>query len=255
MSGSVRSSGRHSNQHTFSDGPDRTPLYRTEPDEPGTFPILDPNLSRARDPKAGNTGENPGFRSETLRSHRVLWTPILRIWQRPISAACRRIQAGLVHNICDFAAHRAPAPAQLDPAPIGGGPSVLTSQFRPASVPNMRTSTSAAARVSPHQIRGQCQDAPLQRLHPPPALPAAFIRAMLPSFRSGSRFMNWQTPVALALVAVTAAAFLWRRFRPRRFSLARDTHCGCGSSPTGARPPGFRVEGRRGERPRITLTS
>jgi hypothetical protein len=68
--------------------------------------------------------------------------------------------------------------------------------------------------------------------------------------------MNWQTPIAIALVAATAAAFAWRRFRPRRFSLTRDTPCGCTpSSSSGQHPPGLRVEGRRGERPRITLTS
>lgn len=198
----MRSPGRHSNQHTFSDEPDRTPLYRTEPDEPGTFPILDPGPDRARSPKAQNTGENPGFRSETLRSHRMLWTPILRIWQNPISPACGRIQAGLVHNAWECDAHRRPAPSIASP------------------------------RLAVRLLPGDADSIP-----------------------AGFRFMNWQTPVALVLVAATAAAFLWRRFRPKRFSLGRDTHCGCGSSPTGARPPGFRVEGRRGERPRITLTS
>lgn len=65
--------------------------------------------------------------------------------------------------------------------------------------------------------------------------------------------MNWQTPVALLIVAVAAIAFLWRQFRPRRFSLTRDTACGCSSRPGGATPPGYIVHGRRGEPQQITL--
>lgn len=64
--------------------------------------------------------------------------------------------------------------------------------------------------------------------------------------------MNWQTPVALVLVALTALAFLWRRFRPRRFSFHKSIPCGC-TSATPPRSGGLVVSGRRGEAPRITL--
>lgn len=63
----------------------------------------------------------------------------------------------------------------------------------------------------------------------------------------------WQTPVALGIVAVTAALFAWRRLRPRRFSLGRDTACGCSGGTGGGRPPGLRVCGRKGEPPRVEL--
>lgn len=64
--------------------------------------------------------------------------------------------------------------------------------------------------------------------------------------------MNWQQPAALGLVALTAGIFLWRRFRPHRFSFHKDTACGC-VSPSGPPPPGLIVRGRRGERPRVVL--
>lgn len=63
----------------------------------------------------------------------------------------------------------------------------------------------------------------------------------------------WQTPIALGIVAVTAALFAWRKFRPRRFSLDRDTACGCGGGTSGGRAPGLVVCGRKGERPRVEL--
>jgi len=39
--------------------------------------------------------------------------------------------------------------------------------------------------------------------------------------------MNWQQVVSLLIVALAAGLLLWGRFRPRRFSFQRDTHCGC----------------------------
>lgn len=65
--------------------------------------------------------------------------------------------------------------------------------------------------------------------------------------------MNWQTPVALGVVALTVAIVLWRRLRPRKFNFHRDTGCGC--SAPGVRPPNVVVEGRRGERPKVTVKS
>ena len=70
--------------------------------------------------------------------------------------------------------------------------------------------------------------------------------------------MDWQEPLALGLVAATVVAFAWRplrrRFGPRRFSLQRDTACGCaGGNRSGPPPPSVKISGRRGERPRIEV--
>lgn len=65
--------------------------------------------------------------------------------------------------------------------------------------------------------------------------------------------MDWQQPVALGVVAATAAIFLWRRFKPRRFSFERDTACGC-SAPPGQTPPGLVIQGRRGEQATVRFT-
>jgi hypothetical protein len=62
--------------------------------------------------------------------------------------------------------------------------------------------------------------------------------------------MNWQQVSALAVVAVTAVVFLWQRLRPRKFSFARDTHCGCTGS--GAAPKHSVIyHARKGARPEI----
>jgi hypothetical protein len=66
--------------------------------------------------------------------------------------------------------------------------------------------------------------------------------------------MDWQTPVALGIVALTAAVFLWRRFRPRKFDFHKETNCGC-SSPSGPSPPSIVISGRRGEHPTVTVKS
>lgn len=64
--------------------------------------------------------------------------------------------------------------------------------------------------------------------------------------------MDWQTLVALAIVGLTAAVFLWNRFRPRKFSFERDLHCGLGSS---RECPQHSIvfHARKGERPEIIV--
>ncbi len=39
--------------------------------------------------------------------------------------------------------------------------------------------------------------------------------------------MDWQQLVSLAVVASAAAALVGSKFRRRKFSFERDTHCGC----------------------------
>jgi len=46
--------------------------------------------------------------------------------------------------------------------------------------------------------------------------------------------MDWQKIATFVIVAGTAAAFLGARLRRRKFSFARDTHCGC-ASPAGSK--------------------
>lgn len=63
--------------------------------------------------------------------------------------------------------------------------------------------------------------------------------------------VDWQQTISLLIVATAAGALLWSRFRRRKFSFERDTHCGC-STPDSAdvqQSIVFRV--RKGERPEI----
>jgi hypothetical protein len=64
--------------------------------------------------------------------------------------------------------------------------------------------------------------------------------------------MDWQEPVAIAIVAATAATFVARAVRSRRDRFAKSTPCGCvPRSPSSLQ--GLRIEGRRGEQPRISV--
>jgi len=64
--------------------------------------------------------------------------------------------------------------------------------------------------------------------------------------------MDWQQLVALAIVGITAAALVWSRFRPRKFSFVRDLPCGCAA---GQQTPRHSIvyRARKGERPQVTL--
>jgi hypothetical protein len=64
--------------------------------------------------------------------------------------------------------------------------------------------------------------------------------------------MDWQETAALAIVAATATAFVWRRMRPRKFSFQRDTHCGC-TTESSSRPPSMILQVRKGEQPKLTV--
>src|SRR5581483_1187508 len=67
------------------------------------------------------------------------------------------------------------------------------------------------------------------------------------------RGMDWQQLASLAIVGATAAIFVWQRFRPRKFSLQRDTYCGCSTSGHSRTPGGMVFRARRGERPQIMI--
>lgn len=63
--------------------------------------------------------------------------------------------------------------------------------------------------------------------------------------------MDWQQPVALGIVALTAGIFLWRAVRPARYRLRKAVPCGCVGTRGGPKPPGLVVHSRRGEIPRV----
>jgi hypothetical protein len=64
--------------------------------------------------------------------------------------------------------------------------------------------------------------------------------------------MDWQQIAALLVVAIAAALLLRGRFRRRRFSFQRDTHCGC-SSPGAAQKSSIVFHARKGEEPRTIV--
>jgi hypothetical protein len=65
--------------------------------------------------------------------------------------------------------------------------------------------------------------------------------------------VDWQQIVSLAIVGITAAVLLWSKFRPRKFSLQKDTHCGCPSPGQAASQSSMIFRARRGERPQILV--
>jgi hypothetical protein len=65
--------------------------------------------------------------------------------------------------------------------------------------------------------------------------------------------MGWQEIVALAIVALTVAAFVGRSLRRRKFSFARHTHCGCVSSSALPAKSSIVFHARKGQRPEILI--
>jgi len=66
-------------------------------------------------------------------------------------------------------------------------------------------------------------------------------------------FVDWQQIVSLIVVAATAGALLWSRFRRRKFSFARDTHCGCSTAGQSSAQGSILFRARKGQRPQIVL--
>ena len=65
--------------------------------------------------------------------------------------------------------------------------------------------------------------------------------------------MDWQQLVSLTIVSAAAVLLLRAKFRPRKFSFQRDTHCGGCSQ--GNTPPQHSIifRARKGERPQIVI--
>jgi hypothetical protein len=65
--------------------------------------------------------------------------------------------------------------------------------------------------------------------------------------------MDWQQLVSLMIVAVTAGWLAASKFRRRRFSFQRDTHCGCTAAAASAPRSSLIFRARKGERPEVLV--
>lgn len=75
-------------------------------------------------------------------------------------------------------------------------------------------------------------------------------RQRIPGYVAG---VNWQTVVSLVIVALAGAGLLWGRLRRRKFSFARDTHCGCSTAEHAPNTSSIVFHARKGERPQIIV--
>jgi hypothetical protein len=65
--------------------------------------------------------------------------------------------------------------------------------------------------------------------------------------------VDWQQIIALSIVAATAAAFAWRRFRRRKSSFGCSDHCGCGGENRPVEKSSIIFHARKGERPQVIV--
>lgn len=64
---------------------------------------------------------------------------------------------------------------------------------------------------------------------------------------------DWQTVIALLIVALAATGLLWAKFRRRKFSFHRDTHCGCAPPSQSTTHQSIIFRARKGERPQVIV--
>lgn len=69
----------------------------------------------------------------------------------------------------------------------------------------------------------------------------------------GNVNQDWQTVVSLLIVALAATGLLWARFRKRKFSFERDTHCGCARPDQSTTHQSIVFRTRKGERPQVIV--
>jgi hypothetical protein len=65
--------------------------------------------------------------------------------------------------------------------------------------------------------------------------------------------MDWQEFIALSIVAATALVFVFNKFRRKKFSFQRDTHCGCSGAGNSASKGSIIFHARKGERGEIIM--
>jgi hypothetical protein len=65
--------------------------------------------------------------------------------------------------------------------------------------------------------------------------------------------MDWQQIVSLVIVSSAALALAWSRFRRRKFSFARDSHCSCPATSSSSPQSSIVFRARKGERTKIVM--
>jgi len=65
--------------------------------------------------------------------------------------------------------------------------------------------------------------------------------------------VDWQQIVSLIVVAGAAGALLWSTLRRRKFSFARDTHCGCATAGRSSSQNSIVFRVRKGEPPQVVV--
>ena len=65
--------------------------------------------------------------------------------------------------------------------------------------------------------------------------------------------MDWQQLVSLVVVASAAVLLLGSKFRRRKFSFARDTHCGCAANQGSSPQSSIIFRARKGERAQVLV--
>lgn len=65
--------------------------------------------------------------------------------------------------------------------------------------------------------------------------------------------MDWQQLVSLMIVGAAALMLVGSRFRRRRFSFQRDTHCGCAAVAQSAASGSIVFRARKGARPEVRV--
>jgi hypothetical protein len=65
--------------------------------------------------------------------------------------------------------------------------------------------------------------------------------------------MDWQELVSLTIVSAAAVLLLRAKFRPRKFSFQRDTHCGACAHANSVPQHTIIFRARKGERPQVVI--
>ena len=65
--------------------------------------------------------------------------------------------------------------------------------------------------------------------------------------------MDWQQTVSLVVVASSAVMLVGSKFRRRKFSFERDTHCGCASVQESSPQSSIVFRARKGQRPEVVV--
>jgi hypothetical protein len=65
--------------------------------------------------------------------------------------------------------------------------------------------------------------------------------------------MDWQQLVSLVVVASAVVLVARSKFRRRKFSFARDTHCGCAAGQGSSAQSSIVFRARKGERAQVVV--